>query len=59
MFLGLAPNWQLVLLSRFLVSFFVGGTISIVTLSMEHLLAEQRLPMRSLFNWGFGRLGRV
>ncbi|KAI6171116.1 hypothetical protein M3Y97_01063900 [Aphelenchoides bicaudatus] len=54
---GLAPNWQVLFISRFFFGVSVGGLIPSITLCMELILPEQRVPMRSLCNWGTARLG--
>ncbi|KAI6184832.1 hypothetical protein M3Y97_00638500 [Aphelenchoides bicaudatus] len=53
---GFAPNWQVLFASRFLIGFSVGGAVVAMTLCMELVLPEQRVPMRGLFNWGIARL---
>ena len=54
---ALAPTWQLLLASRALVGAFVGGNIvALLTLCMECVLPEQRMPIRTIANWGNGRL---
>ncbi|KAI6215476.1 hypothetical protein M3Y94_00389200 [Aphelenchoides besseyi] len=54
---GLAPSWQLLLLSRFFIGLSIGGTIVVVcTFVMESILPEQRMALRAFFNWGTARL---
>ncbi|KHN79445.1 Uncharacterized protein F23F12.3 [Toxocara canis] len=54
---GLAPNWQLLLASRFFVGLSIGGTVvGVCTYVMEMLLPEQRMALRAFFNWGVARL---
>ncbi|VDN19642.1 unnamed protein product, partial [Gongylonema pulchrum] len=54
---GLAPNWKILLLSRFFVGLSIGGTIvGVCTYVMEMLLPEQRMALRAFFNWGVARL---
>ncbi|VDN26895.1 unnamed protein product [Gongylonema pulchrum] len=49
---GLAPNWKILLLSRFFVGLSIGGTIvGVCTYVMEMLLPEQRMALRAFFNW--------
>uniref|UniRef100_F1L4M1 Major facilitator superfamily (MFS) profile domain-containing protein n=1 Tax=Ascaris suum TaxID=6253 RepID=F1L4M1_ASCSU len=57
LFSGLAPSWQLLLLSRFFVGLCCGGhVVGIYTYIMELLLPEQRMVLRGFFNWGNARI---
>jgi MFS family permease len=54
---GLAPNWQLLLATRFFIGLSIGGTIVVVcTYVMEMILPQQRMALRAFFNWGSARL---
>ncbi|TKR75962.1 hypothetical protein L596_017179 [Steinernema carpocapsae] len=54
---GMAPNWQVLLVTRFFIGLSIGGTIVVVcTFVMEMLLPEQRMALRAFFNWGVARL---
>uniref|UniRef100_A0A1I7YLX4 MFS domain-containing protein n=1 Tax=Steinernema glaseri TaxID=37863 RepID=A0A1I7YLX4_9BILA len=54
---GMAPSWQILLVTRFFIGLSIGGTIVVVcTFVMEMLLPEQRMALRAFFNWGVARL---
>ncbi|KAK0415971.1 hypothetical protein QR680_012225 [Steinernema hermaphroditum] len=54
---GMAPNWLILLITRFFIGLSIGGTIVVVcTFVMEMLLPEQRMALRAFFNWGVARL---
>lgn len=53
-FLGIVKNWKLLLITRFLIGLCIGGTIVVVcAFVMEVLLPEQRMALRTFFNWVF------
>ncbi|PAV79086.1 hypothetical protein WR25_03188, partial [Diploscapter pachys] len=58
LYIGFAPPKPLLLIFiRCIVGFGIGGAIVAgFTLVMEMLLPHQRMPLRTLFNWGYGRL---
>ncbi|VDK61554.1 unnamed protein product, partial [Anisakis simplex] len=54
---GLAPNWQILMVTRFFVGLSIGGTVvGVCTYVMEMLLPQQRMALRAFFNWGVARL---
>uniref|UniRef100_A0A915DWC9 Major facilitator superfamily (MFS) profile domain-containing protein n=1 Tax=Ditylenchus dipsaci TaxID=166011 RepID=A0A915DWC9_9BILA len=49
---GFAPSWQILLVARFFVGLCIGGVVVVVyTWTMELVLPEHRIPIRSIFNW--------
>ncbi|KAI6177299.1 hypothetical protein M3Y97_00891600 [Aphelenchoides bicaudatus] len=59
-FSGLAPTWQLLLATRFVIGLSIGGTIVVVcTFVMELILPQQRMALRAFFNWGTARSASI
>uniref|UniRef100_A0A915LH84 Major facilitator superfamily (MFS) profile domain-containing protein n=1 Tax=Meloidogyne javanica TaxID=6303 RepID=A0A915LH84_MELJA len=56
-----APNWQFLLVCRFILGLCIGGDLVVVyTFVMEQLLPTQRMAIRGFFNWhSKGRLEQM